>query len=103
METEEQLEGERRLRQLLRKSDAPDTVECLAVNPSHMKLRSLAPLAKCSRLRRLDASRNAIKSLQGAECLPSLEVLNLYANKLGDLGEILRLQALSFLTEVCCQ
>ena len=101
MDTEEQHQAERRVRELLRRADTPETVESLTVNPGHLKLHSLAPLAKCRCLRRLDASRNALKSLEGAERLHSLEILNLYANKLGDLGELLRLQTLSFLTEVC--
>ena len=98
---QEQLDAERRVRELLRKGQEPADVEALAVQLSHLPLRSLAPLAQCCGLRRLDASRNCVKSLAGAERLVRLESLNLYSNKLADLGELLRLRPLGCLSEVC--
>lgn len=97
---QEQVDAERRVRELLRKGQAPAEVETLCVQLSHLPLRSLTPLAQCCALRRLDASRNCIKSLEGAERLARLESLNLYSNKLADLGELLRLRPLGCLCEV---
>ena len=99
-EEQAQLDAERKVRELLRKGELPEAVESLVVQLSHLKLQSVAPLAQCTALRRLDCSRNSIKSLQGAEALTRLEVLNLYSNKLADISELLRLRPLGCLTEV---
>ena len=76
------------MRELLRKGQEPTDVEALAVQLSHLPLRSLAPLAQCCGLRRLaplaqccglrrlNASRNCVKSLAGAERLVRLESLS---------------------------
>lgn len=99
-DADDDLDWEKRVRELLRKGETPEGIEGLTVHLSHLKLASLAPLARCVKLKRLDASRNALKSLEGAEGMVRLESLNLYANKLADIGELLRLRPLSFLAEM---
>ena len=79
---------------------SPESVETLTVQLSRLQLHSLEPLGVCTRLKRLDLSRNTIRSLAGAEFLAQLESLNLYGNKLGDLGELLRLRQLPSLADV---
>jgi hypothetical protein len=98
--SEEMILAEKRLRDLLRRGETLESIENLHIRASHLKLQSLVPLAQCVRLRCLDASRNAIKSLEGADRLLGLQSLNLCANKVADIGELLRLRPLALLSEV---
>ena len=51
-----------------------------------------APLA---RLETLDASRNALRGVEGIHHLPRLRVLNLYFNRIEQLAELLRLRVVA--------
>lgn len=86
----------------LKKGESLERVQFLQLNARNAKLRSLVPLSPCANLRKLDLSRNSISSLEGAEKLVRLESLIVYNNKIGDLGDLLRLRSLEHLTEVCC-
>jgi hypothetical protein len=61
---EERRDMEKPLRELLRKGETPENITSLTAQGSHLLLYSLAPLAQCACLRRLDASRNSIRSLE---------------------------------------
>ncbi|XP_067853907.1 leucine-rich repeat-containing protein 36-like isoform X2 [Heptranchias perlo] len=80
----------------------PDEVESLSLQGSYSdKIDSLGDaFLSFKRLKSLDLSRNSIVSLEGLECLHSLEKLNLYYNNVPSSKEISSLRHLNNLKEL---
>ena len=67
----------------------------------HEKISHLgSSLHKFVRLKELDLARNALVSLDGLECLSSLEKLNLYYNNIGSMRELEKLRYNTSLVEL---